>query len=1264
MKHYFSFFFFVISFHSLFAQNVSFQWAKDWGNAEVKDIKVDSSGNSVLTGNFYGTVDFDPSASTYSLTAFGARDIFVCKLDPNGNFLWAKSFTNRNNQLYTANSIGNSIELTTNNDVIVTGYFRDTVDFDPGVGVYELIADSLTDMFVLKLDANGNFLWVKTIGGNDNDQGTAIKSDQQGNVYVTGEFRSVVDFDPGSGQHLLYSNFANGGYYYTDVFILKLDGSGNFLWANNIGGNSSVANVFASSMDLDAAQNIYFTGHMLGLVDFDPGPATQILGTPGLDNIYVCKLTNSGNLAWAKAISASGSNDIAVNRKNGNVYVTGDFTGTVDFDPGSGYVPYTSAPGFKNIFIWKLDPLGNYKWSGIIGGILSSGTGNALKIDDGGNLFVGGHFGGSPDFDPGPGTQAVGSAGNTDLFVCRFDTADNFLWVRTLGTTWPESIKRIGLDKYGAVYSVGLYTSNTFNAGLDFDPGPGQYMLTGGSQFCWKLSPCSSIPAPLTNTTSFPGYNCPGMTYSLSAQSAGNIEWYPSITSTVSLGSGQSFVTPALNSGLHTYYAEVNTCTLSLVRTPVTVSVLPTPSITSTGTICSGQSLTMTASGATSYTWSTGANSASISVSPLSNTSYTVSTGNTITGCTNTVTQHIVVQALPTLSITGTNALCTGGMAQLFSAGASTYTWTSGISNGMAFYPTSTQTYTVYGTAANSCTNSAMHTVTVNPYPVVSVNSGSICSGDQFVFVPVGASSYTYSTGTPTVSPRITSYYWVNGTSNGCMSTAQATVTVLPPPNLNISQFTSEACIGGTGTALLTGASTYSLTDGIFSLANNTGSFSFTPTVAGIYTMSGTDSHGCSTSITSMLSLFAIPTLTVSNSATICPGSGITVSATGAGMIVWGGGAYLDSMKVYPTSTTTYSVIGYDIFNYTRSCSDTGYVTVTVNPNCQDVWPGDANSDGLVDNTDVLELGLHFTQTGPARATVSNAWQSYYATNWTGTITNGKNVNHSDCNGDGTIDANDTLAIFNNYGLTHAFRPAESTIVNPQLSIVPDQNVVAKGNWGSASMFLGEASAPISNINGLAFTVTFDQSVIDANSFYIEYPASFLNAGNQNLKFQKSDFSNGKLYTATTHTNNVNASGYGKIAVLHYKIKSGLTRDEVLNIGITQTKQSNASGVLTPITAGTATVAAIGASVGIDELSNGNNIGLYPNPATISAIIQSSSLLQKVEVLSLTGQIILSETTSGTQHQLDLSSVANGVYFVNIYSTDQKILRKKLVVQK
>ncbi len=402
------------------------------------------------------------------------------------------------------------------------------------------------------------------------------------------------------------------------------------------------------------------------------------------------------------------------------------------------------------------------------------------------------------------------------------------------------------------------------------------------------------------------------------------------------------------------------------------------------------------------------------------------------------------------------------------------------------------------------------------------------------------------------------------------------------------------------------------------------------------------------------------PVMLLSGVTTQCSGTSFSVTANGVNNYLWSNGSTANTISVGSAASQNLFVTGY---NNSNNCTSILPVKLVVDNTCQDVWPGDANSDGTADNLDVLELGLHYTQTGPARASISNSWQSYIANNWSGTITNGSNVNHSDCNGDGIIDNNDTLAIYNNYGLTHTFKSPEQTVSNPQLSIIPDQTMVAKGTWGTCSVYLGDASTQISNINGVAFTINFDQTLIEPNSFYIEYPTSFLNAANQNLKFNKPDFSNGIIYTATTHTNNTNVTGNGKIAIVHYKIKSTLITDAVLNISLVQAKQSNASGVLISLTAGSATVAAIGASVGLDELQGGNTFAVYPNPATHYVTIQSTTALQKIELISVTGQVILSEPATGNQHKIDLSAVVNGVYFVTVTGSDNSIARKKIVVQ-
>ena len=143
-----------------------------------------------------------------------------------------------------------------------------------------------------------------------------------------------------------------------------------------------------------------------------------------------------------------------------------------------------------------------------------------------------------------------------------------------------------------------------------------------------------------------------------------------------------------------------------------------------------------------------------------------------------------------------------------------------------------------------------------------------------------------------------------------------------------------------------------------------------------------------------------------------------------------------------------------------------------------------------------------------------------------------------------------------------------------------------------------------------------------------------------------------------------NVNGYGKIAILHYKIKSSLTTDNVLSLSISQANQSNASGVITPLTAGSATLMAIGASVGLNELTNGNYISLHPNPTNGALIVNSTTELQKIEVMAITGQLLISEVPSSTNHVLHLDHLANGVYFVNLYQNNRIMKREKIILNK
>lgn len=472
-------------------------------------------------------------------------------------------------------------------------------------------------------------------------------------------------------------------------------------------------------------------------------------------------------------------------------------------------------------------------------------------------------------------------------------------------------------------------------------------------------------------------------------------------------------------------------------------------------------------------------------------------------------------------------------------------------------------------------------------------------------------------------------------------------------PTLTLTAASSTICAGNLIALTASGATTYTWSSGV------PNGVSFTPTASAIYTVTGSSACGNGQATASVTLVQSTPTLTTTvSSSLVCDGTSTILNALGANTYTWSNGV-ISGTPFIPITTATYTVTGENVCGTTAATID-----ITVDNTCQNVWPGDANSDGLANNLDVLELGVHYTQTGAPRAAPSNSWQSYFANNWSGTISSGKNLNHSDCNGDGIINDNDTLAIYNNYGLSHTFKTAQTTTVSPQLTIVPDQAFVVKGAWGTASIYLGDAANAVTDINGIAFTVNFDKPLIEANNIYIEYESSFMDFTNQNLDFRKLDFANNVIYTATTHTINSNASGFGKIATLHYQISLSIITDEVLNLGLVQANKSDALGTISPLTSGTGTLMAIGTSITSVKNLNDNEVSISPNPTNDLLTISSKTELQKIELVSITGQTLLNENSTSNSHTLHLENFVNGIYFVNMYQNNHIIKREKIIVNR
>ncbi|MCP4438580.1 MAG: T9SS type A sorting domain-containing protein [Aureispira sp.] len=262
--------------------NGNLLWVKHLGGPFYErgnSIAVDGSGNVYTTGEFSNTVDFDPGAGVQNLVSNGDDDIYIQKLDANGNLLWVKQFGD------ILTDRGSTIQVDSLGNVYSTGFFSGTVDFDPGVAVQNLVSNGGRDIYIQKLDENGNLLWVKQLGGTASDRGLGLVLDENRNVYTTGAFSNTVDFDPSVGVQNLVSN----GQY--DTYIQKLDENGSLLWVKQLGGPSYDE---AYSIAINSNGHVYTTGTFADTVDFDPNMAVQNLTSVGGSyDIFIQKLSQS-----------------------------------------------------------------------------------------------------------------------------------------------------------------------------------------------------------------------------------------------------------------------------------------------------------------------------------------------------------------------------------------------------------------------------------------------------------------------------------------------------------------------------------------------------------------------------------------------------------------------------------------------------------------------------------------------------------------------------------------------------------------------------------------------------------------------------------------------------------------------------------------------------------------------------------------------------------------------------------------------------------
>jgi len=403
----------------------------------------------------------------------------------------------------------------------------------------------------------------------------------------------------------------------------------------------------------------------------------------------------------------------------------------------------------------------------------------------------------------------------------------------------------------------------------------------------------------------------------LTASGASSYQW----------STGPTTNTINVNPNTTTTYTVTGT-TEGCISLPVSaqVTVNPIPAITvNNATICPGQQSTLEANGATSYLWSTGETTNSITVSPNLTTAYTVI--GTTAGCTSApASAQVIVNPIPTVTVNSTT-ICAGQPATLTANGAMSYLWnTGGMTNSITVSPNTTTTYTVTGTTAGCTSLPVTAQVTVNPIPAITVNSATICAGQSATLTANGAAIYLWSNGETTnsinVSPTATTIYTVIGTTATCSSSpVPAQVTVINPiPTITVNNAT--ICAGQQSTLTANGATNY-----LWSTGETTSSITVSPTLTTTYTVTGTTAGCTSSPVSTQVTVNSIPVVTV-NSATICAGQVATLTANGATSYLWSNGEITNSITVSPTATTTYTVTG----TATGCASLPVAAQVTVNP--------------------------------------------------------------------------------------------------------------------------------------------------------------------------------------------------------------------------------------------------------------------------------------------------------------------------------------------
>lgn len=638
-----------------------------------------------------------------------------------------------------------------------------------------------------------------------------------------------------------------------------------------------------------------------------------------------------------------------------------------------------------------------------------------------------------------------------------------------------------------------------------------------------------------------------------------------------------------------------------------------------------------------------------------------VLTGINAQGCTSTDTVEISFLTAPTVNAGPDQEVCSDSTTILIADGnALSYSWSGGVIDGEPFVITNNGEYILTGISSEGCAN----TDTLNIILSGTVYAGqdtSVCEASLATLHASGnVVSFSWShnviDGEPFQVDIEQSYVLTGVNTQGCISTdtIEVSLFLLPIVNAGTDQ---EVCADSTTQFIAGGnALSYSWSSGIvngepFVVTNN-----------GEYILTGISTDGCIN--TDTLNVSISPLVNAGQDVSVCFNSAATFNATGNAISYSWSGNVVNNVPFLAETPGTYIVSGLDA----NGCINTDTLELLLD-SCFIVWPGDTDNDFEVSTTDFFNVGLNFGGTGEPRNNISNDWTPQTASFWDSLLISSSvsNLNqvYADCNGDGLINFDDTLAVQQNYALYHTLIPSQepSPMFDNYGTIFFTSTAQTYGanEFVTINIHAGSPDQPLEDVYGLGFDINYEATGIVPGSLnYRINDQSWIGEISLDAIRLGVDEGNGIAHIGVCRVNHTSVSSYGIIGSVTF-----LTSGEVgsLDLSASNALQINANGIMRDLESEVYSVS-IDPQLKVSSHDKHQNYNVYPNPShglfNITGLIPE--LKYTIVVRDITGKLLLESTTLNHSHtQISILDLSVGSYILEVID-GQSVFRKQIIL--